>query len=57
MTKYHMWQRFNLPVLKVMYIVNSCLANPDNKSVSHSTICNTITSYEHLGVWLYSNYA
>ena len=31
---------FLKPVLKVMYTVNSCLANPDNKSVSHSTICN-----------------
>ena len=26
---------FLKPVLKVVYIVNSCLANPDNKSVSH----------------------
>ena len=42
---------FLKPVLKVMYIVNSCLANPDNKSVSHSTICNTNSSYEQLGVW------
>jgi len=24
-----------------MYVVNSCPANPDNKSVSLSTICNT----------------
>ena len=48
-----MWQCYHLflkPVLEVMYIVNSCLANPDNISVSHSTICNTNLLWASWGV-------
>ena len=36
------WQRFNLFFKACTKdYVNSCLASPDNKLVSHSTICNT----------------
>ena len=41
---------FRLLWRKVMYIVNSCLANPDNKSVSYSTICNTNLLWASWGV-------
>ena len=38
-----MWQCFHLSFKACTkgYVVNSCLANPDNEAVSHSATCST----------------
>ena len=50
-TKANTWQHFHL-FLKACtkgYVVNSCLANPDNEAVAIQQ--TAALTYEHLGVW------
>ena len=49
------WQHFHLffKACTKRYVVNPCLANPDNEAVSHIQQRAPLT-YEHLWVWLCS---